>query len=83
MTELQKDTVTKLLMGYTIAASGKNGFRLRSPEAHPCRKISIKTFQKIKKVLRKQKGLFVVNKNKIRQLHGNTFIKKEYKSIKL
>lgn len=81
MTELQKDIVTKLLLGYNIAGNRRYGYRLRSPEHMVCRKFSRKTFDSIKDVLRQHKGLFVVNKTKVRQLHGNSFFKKEYKAI--
>lgn len=82
MTSLQKDTITKLLLGYTIAASGASGYRLRDPEANVCRKISVKTFQKLRALLRKKDGLFLVNKSEVRKLHGRTFIKTEYNSIR-
>ncbi len=81
MTTLQKDTIIKLLIGYTIAASGANGYRLRSPQAHVCRKISVKTFQRLHSLLRKNKGVFVINKHAVRKLHGKTFIKKEYRLL--
>ncbi len=81
MTDLQKEIVAKLLLGYNIAATGANGYRLRSPEQQVCKKVSVKTFQKLRKLLRKTGGVFVINKNKVRQLHGKSWIKKEYKLI--
>lgn len=81
MTQLQKDIIEKLLLGYNIAGNPKYGFRLRSPHQHVCRKFNYKTFLKIKDLLRKKGPVFLINKNKVRQLHGKTFVKTEYKKL--
>lgn len=81
MTQLQKEIIQKLLLGYNISGNTKYGFRLRSPEQHVCRKFSYKTFFKIKDILRKKGPVFLINKNKVRQLHGKTFTKTEYNKI--
>jgi hypothetical protein len=78
MTDLQKDTIEKLLLGYTIASSGRNGFRLRTQDAIVIRKINPQTFHSLKPLLRRNKDLFVINKNAVRQLHGNSWIKRTY-----
>lgn len=79
MTPLQKDTVEKLLQGFTIANAYRNGYRLRTPQAHVVRKLNEQTFLILKPLLRRHKGLFVINKNAVRQLHGGSWIKKLYK----
>jgi hypothetical protein len=81
MTQLQKEIVEKLLLGYNIAGNAKYGFRLRSPEHHVCRKFSYKTFYRLKDLLRKKGPVFLINKNKVRQLHGKTFAKSEYNKL--
>jgi hypothetical protein len=81
MTELQKEIISKLLLGYNIAGNKTYGYRLRSPEHHVCRKFSYRTFHSFSKLLRKQKGVFFIDKNKVRQLHGRTFIKQQYLEI--
>lgn len=81
MTQLQKEIIQKLLLGYNIAGNPRYGFRLRSPEQHVCRKFSYKTFFKIKNLLRKKGPVFLINKSKVRQLHGKSFAKTEYKNI--
>jgi hypothetical protein len=80
MTNVQKDIINKLLQGFTIAGSVNYGYRLRSPEGHVHSKLNPRSFYRLKPILRKTKvGLFVANKSKIRQQHGNSFIKKEYR----
>lgn len=81
MTQLQKDIIQKLLLGYNIYGNSKYGFRLRSPEHHVCMKFGYKTFFKIRDLLRRQGSIFFINKNKVRQLHGKTFAKTQYKKI--
>jgi hypothetical protein len=81
MTELQQDILSKLLLGYNIVGNEKYGYRLRTPDHQVSAKISYRTFYPLKKLLRKNKGLFVINKSKVRQLHGNCFTKKQYKSL--
>jgi hypothetical protein len=81
MTELQKEIISKLLLGYNIAGSKHYGYRLRSPEQLVCRKFSYRTLYSFKYLLTKRGGVFMINKNKVRQLHGKTWIKKQYKEI--
>lgn len=81
MTDLQKEIIQKLLLGYNIYGNPRYGFRLRSPELHPCRRFSYKTFLSIQNLLRKKGSVFLINKNKVRQLHGKSFAKQEYKNI--
>jgi hypothetical protein len=81
MTELQKFIISKLLLGYNIAGSASYGYRLRSPEQLVCRKFSRKTFRSFSKLLSKRGGVFMINKNKVRQLHGKSWVKQQYKSM--
>jgi hypothetical protein len=78
MTKIQKEIVVRLLAGASIA-----GNRLRDANHNPIMKISPRTFYWLKRdVLRKlPSGSFVANKSKIRQMHGNAWIKKTYKEV--
>lgn len=78
MTPRQKDIVIKLLQGYSIANARRNGYRLRDPQARVVLKINAATFTRLRDLLRKSKGVYVINKNKVRQLHGNSFVKQVY-----
>lgn len=80
MTSQQKFIITKLLEGCTIFSAGPGKIRLRDPEGRPIGKVTYRTFYWLNRnLLRKQKGLFVINKTKVRQLHGNSFAKRLYK----
>jgi hypothetical protein len=81
MTDLQKEIIQKLLLGYNIYGNPRYGFRLRDPQHRPCRRFSYKTFLSIEGLLRKKGPVFLINKNKVRQLHGKSFAKAEYKSL--
>jgi len=82
MTSLQKAIVKNLLEGATIANCKSSGFRLRTHNGSVIAKFYSPTFYSLKKYLRKEKsGLFVINKNEVRQLHGKSWIKKEYKKL--
>lgn len=80
MTSLQKAIINNLLEGATIANCRSSGYRLRTQEGSVISKFYTPTFYSLKKYLRKEKsGLFVINKNEVRQLHGKSWIKREYK----
>lgn len=79
MTAKQKDIVRKLLVGYNIIGNSAYGFRLRDQGQNVVLKFNYKTFFRIKDLLRKQKDCFVINKSKVRQLHGRSFAKQLYK----
>lgn len=81
MTKIQKDIIQKLLEGYNVYGNPSYGFRLRSPEMHAHLRFGIRTFYKIRPLLRKSNGVFLINKSKVRQLHGKTFTKRQYKAI--
>lgn len=80
MTPAQKNIVVVLLAGGSIAAN-----RLRDKNHNPVMKINPRTLYWLKRdveILRRiDSGLFVVNKSRVRQLHGNYWIKKTYKEI--
>ena len=81
MTELQKNTYLLLLKGGSISA-GSNGYRVRNEKHMVEWKISSPSFYVLKNVLRKTKnGLFVIDKNAIRTLHGNNWVKKQYRKL--
>lgn len=80
MTSLQKAIVLSLLDGCNIANSSRDGFRLRTPQAHVISKFYAQTFNSIRPLLRKEKnGLYVLDKRHVRTLHGQAWVKKEYK----
>jgi len=81
MTQSQKDIIVHLLAGGSIAS-----YRLRDRNNNPMMKVNPQTFYWLKsEVLRRMPGgFFIINKTKVRQLHGNSWIKKTYKeSLKL
>lgn len=82
MTALQKAIVISLLEGGNIANAHKNGYRLRTAKHSVISKFMYPTFHALSDLLRKEKrGLYVIDKNKVRQLRGNAWAKKEYKKI--
>jgi hypothetical protein len=81
MTQLKKEIIEKLLLGYHIYGNTRYGFRLRDPEQRPCRRFSYKTFLSIQGLLRKKGPVYLINKNKVRQLHGRSFAKTQYKQL--
>lgn len=83
MTSKQKDIIEHLLQGCTIASLGPSGIRLRTPSGSPIMKISPRSMWWIKRELMRRDrrtGLWVVDKRKVRSLHGNCFAKRIYKS---
>lgn len=79
MTSLQKAIVQSLLDGCNIANCYQSGYRLRTPQTHVISKFYSKTFDSLKPILRKEKGVYVIDKRTVRSLNGNTWIKKEYR----
>lgn len=80
MTNHQKNVIAVLLKGGSIANTASSGFRLRDEKHCVVAKIRFGSFQTLRKLLRRQKGLYVLNRNAVRQLHGGSWIKKEYKN---
>lgn len=79
MTSHQKTIISKLLSGHHIV-SNPGRILLRDAAGNPVLKVSARTFYFLQRnYLRKQKGLFLVNLNKVRQLHGNSMAKRLYK----
>ena len=82
MTGLQKTIIQSLLDGCNSANSKSNGYRLRTAQNNVIAKFYSPTFYSLKNILRREKsGLYVIDKNAIRQLHGKSWIKKEYKKF--
>ncbi len=82
MTALQKTIIQTLFEGGNIAAYPNYAFRLRDRKNSVVVKFYGNTFQSIKHVLRKQKGLYVINKNAVRKFRKNTWIKKTYNQLR-
>lgn len=80
MTELQKYVYEILLSGGSIVHNGGN-IRVRDSEVRPKLIIKQNTFYSLKNVLRKDKGVWKLNKSAVRQLHGNNLMKRIYKTI--
>lgn len=72
--------IEKLLQGCTIGPAGGT-FRLRDPEGRPILKVGCRTVDYLMKwdLIRRGKGLLLIDKRKVRQLHGNSFIKRRYR----
>ena len=81
MSPLQKEIFIKLFSGYNIASNPTGVFRLRDADHRVNSKNCRTTFKHLKPYLRKANGLFIIDKNAVRQASGNTWIKKYYKSI--
>jgi len=81
MTSTQKRIIELLLGGASIYNGMKSGIRLRDTAFNPLIKIHTRTWTwlRCEKLVRKHKGLWVIDKRQVRDLHGNSFIKKEYK----
>jgi hypothetical protein len=81
MTTLQKEIITELLNGGNISGNKTYGYRLRTSNQVCVRKFHDRTLYRVKDVLRKSGSVYVINKSKVRQLHGSSWIKQHYKSI--
>lgn len=81
MTDNEKYVFTVLLNGGSIANCHSSGFRVRDNNKNPVHKVHTAFLIKYMKLMRKDKTVYVINKNKVRQLHGKSWIKKLYKSI--
>lgn len=83
MTSKQKTIATYLLTGGYIAKCPPNNYRLRTSDHHVVSKFYDVTFSIFKELLRRDKdGLFLLDRNKVRQLHGSAWIKQEYYKIR-
>lgn len=78
ITQLQKDIVIELFKGGSIAAYGKF-YRLGDKKHSPVRTFYFNIWFRVKHILRKSGGMYVLDKNKVRKLHGKNWIKKYYK----
>lgn len=82
MTALQKAIVQSLLEGCNIAAYRNGNFRLRTRNNCVISKFYESTFDSLRFILRREKnGLYVIDKNAVRQLHGKAWVKREYKKL--
>ena len=83
MTTNQKTIGKHLLQGANIACCYSSGYRLRTSNHSPIMSFHKDTFKVFKPLLRKEKsGLLVLNKNKVRQLHGAAWLKVEYNKMR-
>lgn len=83
MTKTQRSIMGYLLKGYSIAAYRTAKYRLRDENNCVVLTMNAATFRAIKPLLRKTPaGLFVADKNRVRQLHGNDLVKRRYKKMK-
>ena len=83
MTPSQKKIIHVLLSGGTIAPAGRS-FRLRDIAGRPILNVTGQQIWWLKKweLVRRKKGLFLLDRRTVRQLHGNSFIKRAYKEHK-
>ena len=81
MTGVQKKTYTALLDGARIVCAASSGYRVVDSTGSPVARIQEKTFKVVKQLLRptKRRGIFLLNKNEVRKLNGNCWVKKMYK----
>lgn len=78
MTEKTKWILQIMINGGCISF----GYRVLDSDRNPITKISEKQFRKSKHLFRKSGIVYVINKSKVRQQHGNSFIKQLYKNGK-
>ncbi len=78
MTAIHKRMLKLMLDGGCISA----GYRILDKDRNPVMRVKEATFRKYKHLFRKSGIVYLINKSKVRQEHGNTFIKKQYKSLK-
>lgn len=79
-----KEIFSLLLTGHSIAGYGKYGYRLRTPDGCPIARIHQHSFEHFKYlVLRQAKNrMWIIDKRKVRSLHGNHICKKLYKEMR-
>jgi hypothetical protein len=78
MTPLQKKIANLLIEGGSIVGNSKYGYRVRDAQHNVKYKFRFSTFYYFKDLLRPRKGMLVLNRTKVRQLHGNTYLKQLY-----
>ncbi|MBC7509797.1 MAG: hypothetical protein H7320_13775 [Ferruginibacter sp.] len=81
MTSVQKKTYSALLEGASIVCAASSGYRIIDSTGSPIARIQSKTFKAMHPLLRstKRRGIFLINKNEVRKLNGNSWVKKLYK----
>ncbi|MBC7509361.1 MAG: hypothetical protein H7320_11545 [Ferruginibacter sp.] len=81
MTHVQKQTYRALLEGASIVCAASSGYRIIDSTGSPVARIQQKTFKAVHPLLRstKLRGIFLINKNEVRKLNGNCWVKKMYK----
>lgn len=83
MTHTQKQIITALLLGGSIANMGAGGIRLRDKDLNPVLRINPRTFWFIRNVVkRNKKHVWVISLADVRKLHGKSWIKKEYTRLR-
>lgn len=81
MTDNQKYIVEQLFAGAFITIQ-QTRYRLIDKQRNPLRAFNAKTYKGIKALLRINKGVLLIDLNKVRSLSGHTWVKKCYKSLK-
>lgn len=80
MDNSEKQIIKILLSGGTIVNNGQWGIRIRDKKTNPVMKATARRFYLMKDILKKnKKGLWVISPKNILKLHGNSWIKAEYK----
>ena len=80
MTALQQQIIIHLFNGSHIIKLAHNNYRVRDGCGHSLRGFKDKTFDALKKYLRKNKHTWLLDLNKVRQTRGNSAIKKYYQT---
>lgn len=83
MTNVQKKTYKALLDGASIVCAASSGYRIVDSTGSPVARIQKKTFRVVHPLLRttKNRGVFLLNRNEVRKLNGNCWVKKLYKNL--
>jgi len=82
MTPAQKQIFTVLLNGGNIVHNGTSGVRLRDKKANPIQRVNPRTFSRIKPLMKKFRGLWVISPKEVLKLNKNNWAKQEYKRLK-
>lgn len=80
MTDLQKTIFTVLIKGGSIAKTGQS-YRLRDDGVNPVSVFTYRTWFIIRRFVRLDRKLnvFVLDRKKVRALHGKSWLKQQYK----
>jgi hypothetical protein len=80
----EKNIVRVLFEGGFIVNNGPYGIRVLDKKTNPIMKATEKRFRKMKGLLKKnKKGLWVLSPKEILKLNGNSWVKQQYKSLRV